>query len=188
MVADMQADKGQEMARELGDQGAFVQVNVTREAEVKAAIETTVERWGQLDCIYNNAGFGGALGPVESISVEDYDMTFDVLLKGVFLGIKHAVPVMKKQRSGSIISTSSAAGVEAGMATHLYSVAKAGGDSSDQVSRPGTRGVQYSRELHLSGRDCDTPGRWPAVANGQTGGRSAQRRGPPASSRSGRRA
>ena len=126
VVADMQEDKGQEMAQELGDQGAFVQVNVTQEAEVKAAIDTAVERWGRLDCIYNNAGFGGALGPIESISVEDYDMTFDVLLKGVFLGIKHAAPIMKKQQSGSIISTSSAAGVEAGMATHLYSVAKAG--------------------------------------------------------------
>ena len=47
--------------KKLGDQGAFVQVNVTREAEVKAAIEAAVERWGRLDCIYNNAGFGGAL-------------------------------------------------------------------------------------------------------------------------------
>ena len=62
VVADMQEDKGQEMAQELGDQGAFVQVNVTQEAEVKAAIDTAVERWGRLDCIYNNAGFGGGAG------------------------------------------------------------------------------------------------------------------------------
>ena len=82
MIADMQADKGREVAEELGSQGAFVQVNVTQESEVKAAIHATIERWGRLDCIYNNAGFGGALGPIESISVEDYDMTFDVLLKG----------------------------------------------------------------------------------------------------------
>ena len=100
LIADMQEDKGQEIAKELGDQGVFVRVNVTQETEVKGAIETAVERWGQLDCIYNNAGFGGALGPIESISVEDYDMTFDVLLKGAFLGIKHAAPIMKKQRSG----------------------------------------------------------------------------------------
>ena len=126
LIADMQEDKGQDIAEELGEQAVFHQVNVTQEAEVKAAIDAAVERWGRLDCIFNNAGFGGALGPIESISVEDYDMTFDVLLKGVFLGIKHAAPIMKKQQSGSIISTSSAAGIEAGMATHLYSVAKAG--------------------------------------------------------------
>lgn len=126
VIADMQDDKGQEIARALGADGAFVHVNVTLEAEVQAAVETAVERWGRLDCLFNNAGFGGALGPIESTSVEEYDMTFDVLLKGVFLGIKHAAPVMKRQRAGSILSTASVAGIEAGVGPHLYSVAKAG--------------------------------------------------------------
>ena len=116
LIADMQADKGQTLAKALGDKTTFLQVNVTHEAEVKAAIDTAVTRWNRLDCLFNNAGFGGALGPIESISVEDYDLTFDVLLKSVFLGIKHAAPVMKRQRSGSIISTSSGAGLEAGLA------------------------------------------------------------------------
>lgn len=126
VIADMQDDKGQDVARALGADGAFVHVNVTLEDEVQAAVETAVERWGRLDCLFNNAGFGGALGPIESTSVEEYDMTFDVLLKGVFLGIKHAAPVMKRQRAGSILSTASVAGIEAGVGPHLYSVAKAG--------------------------------------------------------------
>lgn len=126
VIADMQDDKGQDVARALGADGAFVHVNVTLEAEVQAAVETAVERWGRLDCLFNNAGFGGALGPIESTSVDEYDMTFDVLLKGVFLGIKHAAPVMKRQRAGSILSTASVAGIEAGVGPHLYSVAKAG--------------------------------------------------------------
>ena len=126
VIADMQDDKGRDVARALGADGAFVHVNVTLEAEVQAAVETAVERWGRLDCLFNNAGFGGALGPIESTSVEEYDMTFDVLLKGVFLGIKHAAPVMKRQRAGSILSTASVAGIEAGVGPHLYSVAKAG--------------------------------------------------------------
>lgn len=126
VIADMQDDKGQDVARALGADGAFVHVNVTLEAGVRAAVETALERWGRLDCLFNNAGFGGALGPIESTSVEEYDMTFDVLLKGVFLGIKHAAPVMKRQRAGSILSTASVAGIEAGVGPHLYSVAKAG--------------------------------------------------------------
>lgn len=51
-------------------------MDVTLESEVKAAVDAAVERWGRLDCIFNNAGFGGALGPIESIGVDDYDMTF----------------------------------------------------------------------------------------------------------------
>lgn len=125
LVADMQEDKGQELVKELGENCCFARANVTQEPDVEGAVGEAVKRWGRLDCIYNNAGFGGALGPIESISAEDYNMTFDVLLKGVFFGMKYAAPVMKAQQSGSIVSTSSAAGVEAGMAAHLYSVAKA---------------------------------------------------------------
>ena len=126
LVADLQVEKGQELAKQLGENAAFMEVNVTREEDVAGMVNTAVSRWGRLDCLYNNAGFGGALGPIESTQVEEYDMTFDVLLKSVFLGMKHAAPVMKNQKSGSIISTASAAGLEAGMAPHLYSVAKAG--------------------------------------------------------------
>ena len=75
-------------------------------------------------CLFNNAGFGGALGPIESTTVADYDLTMDVLLKSVFLGMKHVAPLMKAQGSGSIISTASVAGIRAGYAPHLYSVAK----------------------------------------------------------------
>jgi NAD(P)-dependent dehydrogenase (short-subunit alcohol dehydrogenase family) len=125
LIADMQRERGEALARELGDAGVFRKVDVTREADVKGAVDDVIQRWGRLDVIYNNAGFGGALGPIEQTSVEDFDITFDVLVKGVFLGIKHAAPVMKKQRSGSIISTASVAGLQTGHSPHLYSVAKA---------------------------------------------------------------
>ena len=75
--------------------------------------------------MFNNAGFGGALGPVSKISVADYDLTMDVLLKSVFLGMKHDAPVMSDQGSGSIISNASVAGLRAGYGAHLYTVAKA---------------------------------------------------------------
>lgn len=125
LIADMQEDKGRQLARELGASAAFRRVDVTREDEVKAAIDEAVERWGHLDVMFNNAGFGGALGPIAGTTVEEFDITFDVLLKGPFLGIKHATPIMKEQGYGSIISTASVAGLQTGYSPHLYSVAKA---------------------------------------------------------------
>jgi NAD(P)-dependent dehydrogenase (short-subunit alcohol dehydrogenase family) len=125
LIADMRSEPGEELANELGTAAAFCRVDVSREADIQAAVEDALARWGRLDCIFNNAGFGGALGPIESTTVEEFDITFDVLLKGVFLGIKHAAPVMRRQGGGSIISTASVAGLKTGESPHLYSVAKA---------------------------------------------------------------
>ena len=122
VVADLRAD-GSAVAESLGDAARFIQADVSKEADVSAMLDLAVSTWGRLDCLYNNAGFGGALGPIESTSVEDYDLTFDVLLKSVFLGLKHAAPIMKRQRSGSIISTASIAAFQNG-GQHLYGVAK----------------------------------------------------------------
>jgi NAD(P)-dependent dehydrogenase (short-subunit alcohol dehydrogenase family) len=125
LIADTQRERGEALVASLGEAAAFRHVDVTREADVKGAVDEAVSRWGRLDCIYNNAGFGGALGPIDRTSLEDFDLTFDVLVKGPFLGIKHAAPVMKAQRAGVILSTASVAGLQAGYSPHLYSVAKA---------------------------------------------------------------
>jgi NAD(P)-dependent dehydrogenase (short-subunit alcohol dehydrogenase family) len=126
MIADLQEDVAQALAAELGDGVDARRCNVAKEEDVEGVVRDTVARFGRLDVLYNNAGFGGAMGPLKDTSVEDYDLTMDVLLKSVFLGIKHASPVMMEQRSGSIISTSSICGVAAGIGPHLYTVAKAG--------------------------------------------------------------
>ena len=125
VIADMQQERGEALANELGNVATFVQVEVRQEEQVKSAIDTAIEDWGRLDCIFNNAGFGGVLGPVEDIPVEEFDMSFDVLVRGVFLGMKHAIPFMKKQGSGSIINTGSIAAVTAGRGPLIYSVCKA---------------------------------------------------------------
>jgi NAD(P)-dependent dehydrogenase (short-subunit alcohol dehydrogenase family) len=126
LIADLDEDKGRALATELGDAAAFLRTDVSKEAEIAAMIAETTDRFGRVDVLFNNAGFGGAHGPIESTSLDDYDLTMDVLLKSVFLGMKHVAPVMKAQRSGSIISTASVAGIRVGYAPHLYSVAKCG--------------------------------------------------------------
>ncbi len=125
LIADMHEPNGSALADELGTGVAFRKVDVTREDDVAAAVDDAMARWGRLDVMFNNAGFGGALGPIEGTTEEEFDLTFDVLLKGVFFGIKHAAPAMRQGGSGSIISTASVAGLQAGWSPHLYSVAKA---------------------------------------------------------------
>lgn len=125
LIADTQVGPGEELAKQLGSEAAFCRVDVTREDDIVAVVDECLARWDRLDCIFNNAGFGGALGSIETTTVEEFDITFDVLLKGVFLGIKHAMRVMRPQGSGSIISTASVAGLKTGESPHLYSVAKA---------------------------------------------------------------
>jgi NAD(P)-dependent dehydrogenase (short-subunit alcohol dehydrogenase family) len=125
MVADIQDERGGRLAGELGDRAAYVHTDVSRETEVQAAVAETCRRFGQLDCMFNNAGYTGVGGKIEDVSAEGFDQTVGVLLRGVFLGMKHAAPVMKKQGAGSIISTASVAGLRTGLGPHIYSAAKA---------------------------------------------------------------
>ncbi len=125
LIADIQDDKGLRLANELGADASYLHTDVSREADVKAAVNHAGEEFGRLDCIFNNAGIAGPTGPIESVSVEGFDEAIGVLLRGVFLGIKHAAPIMKRQGSGSIINTASVAGLRTGYGNHVYSAAKA---------------------------------------------------------------
>lgn len=125
LIADVQDARGEKLAEELGPAASYRHTDVSQEADVRGAIEHAVSKWGRLDCIYNNAGFGGVSGPIESTDMAAYDATLAVLLRGVVLGMKHAAPVMKAQGTGSIISTASVAGIGVGNGPHIYSAAKA---------------------------------------------------------------
>ncbi len=125
VIADIQDDRGNALAAEIGAAAIYARADVAREDDVRAAISAAVTSFGRLDVMFNNAGFLGTVGPVEEIPVEEFDLTMNVLLRGVFLGMKHAAPVMKAQGSGSIISTSSIAGIAAGDGPHVYATAKA---------------------------------------------------------------
>ena len=124
-IADIQDERGRRLAAELGERTAYAHTDVSREADLEAAVADTVHRFGRLDCIFNNAGYGGVGGRIEAVTVAGFDETIGVLLRGVLLGMKHAAPVMKRQGGGSIISTASVAGLRSGFGPHVYSAAKA---------------------------------------------------------------
>jgi NAD(P)-dependent dehydrogenase (short-subunit alcohol dehydrogenase family) len=125
VIADLQKNLGEPLARELSPNVAFHRADVSNEDDVRAVVARAERAFGRLDCIFNNAGFGGALGTITETPVEEWDITFHVLVRGVFLGMKHAAPLIRRQGGGSIISTASMAGLIGGYSPHAYAAAKA---------------------------------------------------------------
>jgi NAD(P)-dependent dehydrogenase (short-subunit alcohol dehydrogenase family) len=131
VVADYNAATGGELIETLAEEGyeesvSFLRTDVASEQDVANMLAHAVECFGALDILFNNAGVGGAVGPLTETSVEDWDYTFDVLAKGVFLGIKHAARIMRPAgRGGSIINTASIAGLSGDGGPLVYSAAKA---------------------------------------------------------------
>jgi NAD(P)-dependent dehydrogenase (short-subunit alcohol dehydrogenase family) len=131
VVADYNERNGQETLKLAGaaghaDRVRFIRTDVAKEADVQAMIECAVSEFGRLDIIFNNAGVGGVIGPVWDIEEDEWDYTFDVLVKGVFFGIKHAARVMRQQgQGGAMINTASTAGLSGGSGPLVYSAAKA---------------------------------------------------------------
>ena len=130
VVADLNEANGAESiagakAGGHGEAIAFMRCDVAKEADVAATVAFAEKRFGRLDIAYLNAGVGGAFGPIAETSVEDWDYTFAVLTRSVFLGMKHASLAMKKHGGGVILVTASIAGMVGGGGSHAYSAAKA---------------------------------------------------------------
>jgi NAD(P)-dependent dehydrogenase (short-subunit alcohol dehydrogenase family) len=131
LIADLNPATGEAAAEALAAGGraaqvGFVRVDVAAEADIERMIALAVERFGRLDVLFNNAGVGGAFGAVTDIHVDDWDYTFAVLVRGVFLGIKHGARRMLAQgEGGSIINTASIAALSGGGGPLAYSSAKA---------------------------------------------------------------
>lgn len=131
VVADLNEANGAETVARARAQGhgeriAFVRCDVASDADVAALVAAAEQRFGRLDIAYLNAGVGGAFGPIAETSVEDWDYTFAVLTRSVFLGMKHASQAMRKHGDGGVILvTASIAGMVGGGGSHAYSAAKA---------------------------------------------------------------
>ena len=113
VIADVLEAEGQQTEAEINETGGdaiFVKLDVTQQSDWDAAISSTVERFGRLDVIVNNAGIS-ARGSIEETTVEEWDQVMDINAKGVFLGTKAAIVQMKSQGGGgSVINISSISG------------------------------------------------------------------------------
>jgi NAD(P)-dependent dehydrogenase (short-subunit alcohol dehydrogenase family) len=128
VIADLNPRGGEETVAECkkaGGRAVFHRVDVTVEADIKAAVDRAAAEFGKLNVIFNNAGLAGAVGKIEETTAENWDRTLAILLRAMFLGMKYAVPEMRKAGGGSIISTASIAGLRGGAGPHAYSAAKA---------------------------------------------------------------
>jgi 3alpha(or 20beta)-hydroxysteroid dehydrogenase len=93
------------------DEILTVQADVSNETDVENYVKAAVEHFGKIDIFFNNAGIEGKVAPIVEQKTEDFDKVIAVNVRGVFLGLKYVIPVMTKQGFGSIINTSSVAGL-----------------------------------------------------------------------------
>ena len=126
LIAARRDEVGQALAERLGVNACFVRTDVTLEEDVQAMVAAAVERWGRVDCLFNNASSGTTDAPVDDMPYADFKAALELQIGSVFLGIKHVVPFMKRQGGGNIINNASIAGLSVGYGSMSYSTGKAG--------------------------------------------------------------
>lgn len=124
VVTDIQDEAGQELADAIG--GAYLHVDVTDPASVEAMIKNTVERYGRIDILMNNAGIDGQQAVTGDSSIENWEEVTSINLDGVFYGMKYVLPVMVEQNGGVILNSGSTVGLNAMGFLPAYSASKAG--------------------------------------------------------------
>jgi NAD(P)-dependent dehydrogenase (short-subunit alcohol dehydrogenase family) len=128
-AADFVAAGGQEtvkMIKEAGGKAIFIEADVSKAADVERMVKTTVDTYGRLDILFNNAGMRGPFCSTAKTPEARWDFVVNVNLKGVFLGSKYAIPVMLSQGGGVIVNNASTVGIDAIPYLPAYSAAKGG--------------------------------------------------------------
>lgn len=128
VVADKVEDAAHETVRMITNEGGkavAITTDVTQEADVKASVELATETFGKLDILLNNAGVGTGRARIPDVNEADWDFTFNVNVKGVFFGLKYAIPAMVANGGGSIVNTASVAGLVATATMAPYGASKA---------------------------------------------------------------
>lgn len=111
VVVDRDADAAAAVAAEIGQHALACSADVTRAADVAAYVRATLDRFGRIDCFHNNAGIEGKVAPTAEYEEAMFDAVMGVNVKGVFLGLRHVLPVMIRQQGGAVVNTASIAGL-----------------------------------------------------------------------------
>ncbi|MDE2434675.1 MAG: SDR family oxidoreductase [Sphingomonadales bacterium] len=158
VVGDLDAVAGKALVTELGDRARFQSCDVSRFSEVEALIGQATSAFGRLDILFNNAGIG-SFSPIEALSVEDWRKVIAVDLDAVFFGMKAAIPIMRAQGGGVIVSTASASGIAADFGFAAYNAAKAG-----VINLTRTAAIDHARDGIRVNAVCPGPVDTPILA------------------------
>jgi NAD(P)-dependent dehydrogenase (short-subunit alcohol dehydrogenase family) len=123
VISDVDEEAAARVAAETGGETLVRKTDVTSTSEVETLVQASVEEWGGLDVMVNNAGIGVA-GTTTVTTEEDYERVMDVCLRGTFLGMKHAIPAIRDSEGGSVINMSSVAALVGIADRAVYSAAK----------------------------------------------------------------
>ena len=147
VLVDRDAAAGEATAgvvRQQGGEAKFVAADVTRSADVQAYVKAALDVFGRIDCFFNNAGIEGTVAPTAECDEAMFDAVLGVNVKGVFLGLRHVLPVMLRQKAGAVVNTASVAGLVAtpGMPAYVASKHAVIGltkTAAGEVARAGVR-------------------------------------------------
>nr|ABK24197.1 unknown [Picea sitchensis] len=124
IIADIADEAGGKLAESLSPRGTYVHCDVSKEQDMSAAVDLAMEKHGQLDIMYNNAGILAAGKSVAEYDMEQFDRVMRVNVRGVMLGIKHAARVMIPRKKGCIINTASVVSIVGGLTPYSYTASK----------------------------------------------------------------
>ena len=126
-VADIDRKGGEEtvdLIKQKGSDAIFVHADITKASDAERMVKRTLDQYGKLDILFNNAGIGMPFIPIEQIEESLWHRLMDINVKGIFLGCKYAIPAMKRQGGGVIINTASISGVRPRPGLSAYSASK----------------------------------------------------------------
>jgi NAD(P)-dependent dehydrogenase (short-subunit alcohol dehydrogenase family) len=126
MVTDVNEEQGRAVVAKIessGSEALFAQLDVSKESEWEGVVEATLERFGAIDVLYNNAGIY-IVKPLAEIDLETWNKLYSINVTGTFLGLKHVLPVMAENGSGSVINCSSMAALIGGPGHAMYGSSK----------------------------------------------------------------
>ena len=173
------------VVRQQGGEARFVRADVSLAAGAKHYVQATLDAWGRIDCFFNNAGIEGKVAAIQDYDDEMFDRVIAVNLRGVFLGMKHVLPVMLHQGSGAIVNTASTAALFGTPGMAAYTASKHGvlgltkvaaSDVADQGVRinaicPGPVETRMMRSLEAQRNPADPEAVHAATSAGSPTGR-----------------